>query len=109
MSNIIGNNIKMLRNSIGLRQSTIASFLNVNQSLISNVEKGEKNLSADLLEKLACLFGVSINDIESNTVEASPLSAAFMESDLSIDELEMISDINRIALNSKNMAEILKR
>lgn len=42
MTNIIGKNIKSLRESIGFSQANIATFLNVDQSMISKVEKGEK-------------------------------------------------------------------
>ena len=93
---------------MGFNQSTIARFLNVDQSLISKVAKGERSLSVDMLEKLSCLFGVSINAIESSAIEASTLSVAFRASDLSLEDLEAISAINRIALNSEYMAEILK-
>ena len=108
MANIIGNNIKILRDNMGFSQSTIARFLNVDQSLISKVEKGERSLSTDMLEKLACLFGISIDAIESNSIETSNLSFAFQASDLSAEDLETISAINRIALNSEYMAELLK-
>ena len=108
MANIIGNNIKTLRDEIGFSQTIIARFLNVDQSLISKIEKGERSLSADMLEKLACLFGVSVNAIEGSTIEASNLSFAFRASDLSAEDLEAISAINRIALNSEYMAELLK-
>lgn len=108
MANIIGNNIKILRDNMGFSQSTVARFLNVDQSLISKVEKGERSLSTDMLEKLACLFGISIDAIESNSIEASNLSFAFRASDLSAEDLEAISAINRIALNSEYMAELLK-
>lgn len=108
MANIIGNNIKILRDNMGFSQSTIARFLNVDQSLISKVEKGERSLSTDMLEKLACLFGISIDAIESNTIETSNLSFAFRASDLSAEDLKAISAINRIALNSEYMAELLK-
>ena len=108
MANIIGNNIKILRDNMGFSQSTIARFLNVDQSLISKVEKGERSLSTDMLEKLVCLFGISIDAIESNSIETSNLSFAFRASDLSAEDLETISAINRIALNSEYMAELLK-
>ena len=108
MANIIGNNIKTLRDGMGFTQSTIARFLNVDQSLISKVEKGERILSADMLEKLTCLFGVSVDAIEGSDIEASSLSFAFRASDLSVEDLEAISAINRIALNSEYMAELLK-
>lgn len=108
MNNIIGKNIKMLREGMGVNQLTIARFLNVDQSLISKIEKGERNASVDMLEKLSCLFGVTIDDIESNDLEASNLSIAFRANDLSVEDMEAISVINRIALNSEQMAEMLK-
>lgn len=108
MANIIGNNIKTLRNGMGFSQSSIARFLNVDQSLISKIENGERSLSADMLEKLACLFGISMDAIESSTIESSHLSFAFRANDLSTEDLETISIINRIALNSEYMAEMLK-
>ena len=46
--------------------------------------------------------------IESSPIEASSLSAAFRESELSAEDMEVISSINRIALNSEYMAELLK-
>lgn len=108
MANIIGNNIKTLRAGMGFNQSNIACFLDVDQSLISKVEKGERILSADMLEKLACLFGVPVDAIEDGSIEASGLSFAFRASELSVEDMEAISAINRIALNSEYMAELLK-
>lgn len=108
MTNTIGTNIKMLRDEMGFTQSNLARFLNVDQSLISKVEKGERTLSSDMLEKLACLFGISVDDIENNTLESSSLSFAFRASELTTEDMEAISAINRIALNSEYMGELLK-
>lgn len=108
MANIIGRNIKALREGMGLNQSNLAHFLNVDQSLISKVEKGERSLSSDMLEKLACLFGITIDDIETGALESSNLSFAFRASDLSVEDMEAISIINRIALNSEYMGMLLK-
>ena len=104
----IGENIKALRDKMGFSQTSIARFLNVEQRLISKVEKGERTLSADMLEKLACLFGISVNDMESNVIEASELSVAFRANDLTNEDMETISVINRIALNSEVMGKLLK-
>ncbi len=105
----IGENIKALRISMGFNQMNIARFLNVDQSLISKVEKGERALSSDMLEKLSCLFGVSVEAIENSKIDASKLSFAFRASDLSPENMEAICAINRIALNSEYMDELLKR
>ena len=108
MANIIGNNIKTLRGGMGISQSCVAQFLNVDQSLISKVEKGERNLSADMLEQLSCLFGVTVDAVEGSAIEASVISFAFRTNDLSIEDLEAISVINRIALNSEYMGKLLR-
>ena len=108
MDNLIGKNIKTLREEMGFNQANIAHFLNVDQSLISKIEKGERTLSSDMLEKLACLFGVNTTDIETKVLESSNLSLAFRANDLSSEDLEAISNINRIALNSEYMDILLK-
>lgn len=71
MENMVGANIKKLREHMGLSQLNIAHFLNADQSMISKVEKGEEALSADTLEKLACLFGITVDDIEKNNKKTS--------------------------------------
>lgn len=106
MTNIVGNNIKTLRESMESSQSVIAHFLNVDQSLISKVEKGERNLSVDMLEKLACLFGVSIDAIESSPIEASSLSAAFRESELSAEDKEMFAAFSGETMKQFNLPEL---
>lgn len=103
MGNKIGANIKTLREKMNFNQTSIANFLNVDQSLISKVEKGERTLSLDMLEKLACLFGVTINEIENEDIETPKLSFAFRTNDLTVDDMETISAINRIALNLEIM------
>lgn len=108
MNNKISNNIKALRESSGLTQANIAHFLNVDQSLISKIEKGERSLSSDAIEKLAYLFGVTVDDLESHELKSSNLSFAFRASDLTVLDLESISAINRIALNSEFMTNLLK-
>ncbi len=108
MANIIGENMRVLRERMGFNQMNIARFLDVDQSLISKIEKGERNLSTDMLEKLACLFGVSVEAIEDGKIETSTLSFAFRAADLTAGDMEAISTINRIALNSEYMAGLLK-
>ena len=78
MSNtFLGENIRKLRDNAGFTQSNIAQFVGVDQSLISKVEKGERTLSADLIEKLAALFAVPVEELENQSIVASKLSFAF--------------------------------
>ncbi len=100
---IIGENIRALREKVGFTQNKLAQFMGVGQSLIARIEKGERSLSVDMLEKLSALFGVTVEQIESQTVVTSSLSFAFRGSDFTVRDMEAISAINRIALNSEFM------
>ena len=105
---LIGDNIRILRENAGFTQSSIAAFVKVDQSLISKAEKGERNLSVDVLEKLSALFGVTLEQLESQPIVASKLSFAFRGSEFSVEEMEAISTVNRIALNLGFMDDILR-
>ena len=105
----IGDNIHVLRENAGYTQTTLARFLNVDQSLISKIEKGERSISTEMLEKLASLFGVTVDEIEYDHISKSNLSFAFRGNDLNAKEMEAICVINKIALNSEFMSALLKR
>ena len=105
--NMIAERIKEFRKNSGLSQANIACFLGVDQSLISKAENGERNLSVDMLEKLAALYGVSMLAFEENTLPVNPLKFALRADELSTADMETISAINRIALNSEFMADLL--
>lgn len=102
MKSCIGENIKNLRENMYLTQSRLAHFLKVDQSLISKIEKGEKEISTDMLEKISCLFGVTIDSIENGNVETSKLLFVLMDKDM-----ETICAINCIALNVNFMNKLL--
>lgn len=108
-STMIGNKIQALRMKAGYTQSNVAQFLEVDQSLISKIEKGERALSAGMLEKLVTLFGVTVEQIETDAEVASRLTYAFRGSELSAKEMEAVYAINKIALNSQFMHDVLKR
>ena len=104
----LGENIRALRDNAGFNQSNLAEFLDVDQSMISKVENGERSLSADMIEKLAALFGVTVEQLENQPVPVSKLSFAFRGSEFSVSEMEAVAAINKIALNSENMHVMLK-
>ena len=103
INKFIGNNIRKLRENAGFTQNNLATFLNVDQSLISKIEKSDRTLPAEMLEKLSALFGVTIEQIESEFVEAPKISFAFRGSELDAEGMEAISAINKIVLNSEFM------
>lgn len=104
----IGKKIKELRVSSGLTQSNIAQFLSLDQSMIAKIEKGERNISLHLLEKLSTLFCCSFKDVLDNSDLKPNLNISFRANETTPEDLECLSVINKIAINQFEMDEIYK-
>lgn len=103
----IGENIKALREQSGFTQSNLAKYLKVDQSLISKIEKNERLITSDMLDKLAALFGITTESFNRASIPTKRISFALRASEINEDDLETISVINRIALNSNFMTQLL--
>ena len=106
--NCIGNRLKTLRERSGLNQAQLAAFLDVDQSYISKCEKGERQLSVDALEKACCLFSCNLSELTNGNDDIKHLQFAFRAMSINKDDLTAISDINKIALNLKQMRQLLR-
>ena len=104
----IGKSIRTLRESAGYTQSGLARFLSVDQSLVSKVEQGARGLSTDALATLASLCGVDVCQIVGGEALLPKLSLAFRGGELTVEDMESIAAINRIALNSEFMSALLE-
>ncbi len=100
--------LKMMREKAGLRQGQIADYLGVTQTYISKVETGERNLTVDQLESIANLYGYSLEAFVNMEQDVHPIQFAFRAQDVSQDDLRIIADIGRIAINSRFMAKMLE-
>lgn len=104
----IGKKIKELRENSGLTQTNIAQFLSLDQSMIAKIEKGERNISLNVLEKLSILFCCSFKDVLKNNDLNPSLTISFRAKDTAPEDLECLSVINKIAVNQFEMDEIYK-
>lgn len=59
----VGNNIKKLRQSIGLSQEQLAELANVHRTYIGMIERAEKNLTLVSCEKIAKALNVDVKDL----------------------------------------------
>ena len=106
--NLLGQKIKELRSKSNYTQQNIADFLGVDQSFISKVEKNERVLTSDMLEKLAVLFGVKLKDFIVGT-DVRPLTYAFRANDITAEDMKTICAINKIVLNSTFLETLLDK
>lgn len=60
---VIGTNIRKLRTTKNLSQEDLAFEAKMDRSYLSEIENGQKNLSVEVLEKLADALGVDIRDL----------------------------------------------
>ena len=100
--------LKMMREKAGLRQGQIADYLGVTQTFISKVETGERNLTVDQLESAVNLYGYSLAAFVDMDQDTHPIQFAFRAQDVSQDDLRVIAEIGKIAINSRFMAKTLE-
>ena len=100
--------LKMMREKAGLRQGQIADYLGVTQTFISKVETGERNLTVDQLGNAVNLYGYSLAAFADLDQDAHPIQFAFRAQDVSQDDLRVIAEIGKIAINSRFMAKTLE-
>ena len=105
----VGERIRDLRVQSGLNQAQVANYLGVDQSNVSKCEKGERQFTMEALEKLCNLFGVKFVDFMDGIKEDVPaLKFAFRAGTIQDDDLQVIANINRIAMNIREMEELLE-
>jgi len=97
----VGKKINLLRKESSLNQDLLSKYLNVDQSYISKVESGERELSLEKLEKLADLFCVEIKYFHEEDFENPRNSISFRTKNLNSEVLESVAKINKIMKNLK--------
>ena len=109
--NIIGN-IKELRIQKSVNQQEIADALGVDVSVVSNIEKGKRELKVKELEIIANVLGVSVIDlitypkkyVEKTTNDDEPVEAVLqikLKKDKKDQVLKLVFGENNIEILNK--------
>lgn len=107
MKSTIGINIVNLRNSQGLTQEHLASYLGVSREQISHYERGERRISVTKLNKLADLFGIELSELFEENIELQNLNLAFaFRSENTESDLEHIASFKKVVLNYLKMERL---
>lgn len=102
----IGETISQLRKKAQLSQKQVAEYLSVDQSMISYMEKGERSISSDTIERLAELFCCPVQNIVEKEQFNTNCNISFRTTDLDKTDLKNISKLNKIVINQFEMDKI---
>lgn len=102
----IGKRIKFLRERANLNQKTVGAYLSLDQSMVSKIEKGERKITSDVVEKLARLFCCSSDFILSEDADGESCAMSFRSKGFTAEDLEALAAVNQIALNQFEMDRI---
>ena len=104
----IGKRIKGLRKDANLTQSKVADFLSLDQSMIAKIERGERSISSDVIEKLSYLFCCTTDYILTGEDSEQKCMISFRSGDITESDLESLTIINKIVLNQFEMDKIAR-
>lgn len=104
----VGRNIKSLRGKSSLNQRQIAEFLDLDQSVVSKIEKGERNISASLVDRLANLFCCPVSYILCGNEDLN-CRVDYRSNLIKKEDLEALSLINKLVLNQFEMDRIARK
>lgn len=108
IQNQIGQNIKFFREQNSLSQNDLSTFLDVDRSLISKYEQGDREVSLPVLEKLANLFGVDLAAFLESEPEENVLNQAlaFRKDKLNPGDLKQLASFRKIVMNYIDIREL---
>lgn len=87
-----GSNIKKIRKEKGFQQKQIAIDLNIDLSNYNKIENGKRTPSIELLNKLANLFDISVDDILNPDKEIP--TEVKVEDKTTIEKIRLIQELD---------------
>ena len=110
MSNVIGRNLKVLREANDLTQEQMSSYLGIGRSAYANYEAGEREAPLEVLERSASLLGCELDllfeeDVE--TVKDQMMVCAFRTDGLTDADMKQVARFKQVVLEYMKMQRML--
>ena len=111
INQIVGRNLKLLREYNNFTQQQVANFLGIQRSTYANYEIGEREAPVDILEKVCELMGAELYQLfnEDETAVKDALLCSFRAENLCDIDLQEIARFKNIVLNYLKMKRISKK
>lgn len=106
---VIGQNIKTLREKMGLTQEALAQYLGTKREYIGYYEIGHRNIPSAQLTKLANLFCMNEYDFYEEDAQNKNINIAFAfrADELHAQDLESIAQFKKIVRNYLSMKKAM--
>jgi transcriptional regulator with XRE-family HTH domain len=106
---IIGQNIRTLREKMGLTQEALAQYLNAKREAIAYYEIGQRSIPSAQLSKLANLFCMNEYDFYEEDLQGRSINIAFAfrADEFQAQDLESIAQFKKIVRNYISMKKAI--
>jgi len=106
---IIGQNIKTLREKMGLTQDALAKYLDTSREQVAYYETGRRSTPSVQLSKLANLFCMNEYDFYEEDLQSRSINIAFAfrADELQPQDLQSIAQFKKIVLNYISMKKAM--
>lgn len=110
MNEVIGRNLKVLREANDLTQEQMASYLGIGRSAYANYEAGDREAPLAVLEGAAALLGCELEllfEEDAETVKNEMLVCAFRTDGLTDGDMKEVARFKRVVLEYMKMKKML--
>lgn len=98
----MGSRFKDVRQRSGYTQEQMAKFLELDRTMITKFEKGERALGIADLERACGLFGCSLKVLR-GLENYQPMAVAYRAKDMTIEDMEAVRKVQKIILNMRRI------
>ena len=103
----LNERMKELRTQLHLSQEYVANFLGINRATFTQMENGNRRITAEDVSKLSKLFGISADSLL-HGAEISRPATVFARSFESLDETDQTEIMNLIRFKEQMKAQRTK-
>ena len=108
MREVIGRNLKVLREANDLTQEQMSSYLGIGRSAYANYEAGERETPLEVLERSAALLGCELELLFEQDVETvKDRMSAFRTDGLTEGDMKEVARFKQVVLEYMKMQKML--